>query len=202
MRISWSPPSPRDGWDGRLDRFIGPGATTAELALQFGGAVALTAAATAIAVLRAAEPWPALNLALLAVLTLDLSGGIITNATSSAKRWYHREGQRARQHMLFIVPHGVHLALLVWLAPGLGWWFGVLSYAYLLVAATGILAAPLYQQRPVALALYAGGLLLNLALAPPPEVAWFVPFFYLKLLLAHLLKEAPFRPEHERQAVP
>lgn len=28
-------PAPRSGWQGQLDRFIGPGATPAEIVLQF-----------------------------------------------------------------------------------------------------------------------------------------------------------------------
>ena len=37
MHISWTPPPPRAGWRGLWDRFIGPGATGAELTIQLLG---------------------------------------------------------------------------------------------------------------------------------------------------------------------
>jgi len=30
--------------------------------------------------------------------------------------------------------------------------------------------------------------------APIPGLEWFLPIFHLKLLVSHLIKEAPFRP--------
>ena len=35
--IRWIPPEPRKGLAGVLDKFVGPGATRAEIVLQFGG---------------------------------------------------------------------------------------------------------------------------------------------------------------------
>ena len=37
--MTWEYPEPRSGWRGEFDRFIEPGATRAELALEFGLAV-------------------------------------------------------------------------------------------------------------------------------------------------------------------
>lgn len=192
MQISWTPPEPRAGWRGWWDRFIGPGATSAEVWLQLVGALGLTAALLVFTLPQAA--WSPLQVGVLALLAFDLSGGIITNATSTAKRWYHRAGQGWRQHLAFVLPHGAHLALLAWLFPGVGWLFALFSYLYLIAATLGVLFTPLYLQRPLALIAYAGALLLNAALAPPLALAWFVPLLFLKLLVAHLLKEAPFRP--------
>ena len=194
MSISWTPPAPRPGREGWWDRFIGPGATAAELWVQLLGTLALTALLLAFSLARAAGPWSAAQIGALALLAFDLSGGVITNATSAAKRWYHRPGQGLRQHLAFVLPHGAHLALLAWLFPELGWGFAVLCYLYLAAASLAVLLAPLYLQRPLALIAYAGALLLGLALAPPPALAWVAPLFVLKLLVAHLLKEAPFQP--------
>ncbi len=199
MEIRWNPPPPRTGWNGAWDRLIGPGATRAELWLQLVGAVGLAVALLAVAVRAATTPLTMLQLGVLALLAFDLSGGIITNATSTSKRWYHREGQRWPQHLAFVLPHGVHLAVLVWLFPALGWSFALLSYLYLIAVTFIIVFVPLYLQRPVALMAYVGALLLNLLLAPLPELAWVLPVFFLKLLVAHLLKEAPYRPAHEAQ---
>ena len=135
---------------------------------------------------------------ILTLLTLDLSGGIITTVTSTAKRWYHRAGQGWRQHIIFVLPHGLHLALVVWLFPGFGWWFFLLFYGYLVAATLLILYTPLYVQRPVAFICYAGVVLLNGVFAPTAGLEWVIPFLFLKLLIGHLLKEAPFRPVEER----
>lgn len=196
MTISWTPPSPRPGRDGWWDRFIGPGATPAELWLQLIGAVVLTALLLAFSLAQAAGAWSALQVIILTLLAFDLNGGVITNATSAAKRWYHRPGQGLAQHLAFVLPHGVHLALLAWFFPEIGWSFAVLCYLYLAVATLGVLLAPLYLQRPLVLIAYVGTLLLNLLLAPPAALAWVAPLFFLKLLVAHLLKEAPFQPAH------
>jgi hypothetical protein len=194
VTISWVPPAPRPGRQGWWDRFIGPGATPAEGWLQLIGALALAALLLGYSLWRAAGPWSPLQAGALALLALDLSGGVITNATSAAKRWYHRPGQGPRQHLAFVLPHGAHLALLAWLFPALGWPFALLCYLYLAAASVAVLLTPLYLQRPLALIAYVGALLLNLVLAPPPALAWVAPLFFLKLLVAHLLKEAPFQP--------
>jgi hypothetical protein len=40
-------------------------------------------------------------------------------------------------------------------------------------------------------------LLLSTLATPTPGLEWVVPFLFLKLLLSHLLKEAPYRPATE-----
>ncbi|MCU0492828.1 MAG: hypothetical protein MUD01_14650, partial [Chloroflexaceae bacterium] len=112
--------------------------------------------------------------------------------------WYHRQGQHWQHHLAFVLPHGLHLALLVWLFPGFTWGFFLLFYAYLLGATVLILFTPLYLQRPVAFFCYTLALLLNLLASPTPGLEWVVPMLFLKLLICHLLKEAPFRPDEER----
>jgi hypothetical protein len=71
-------------------------------------------------------------------------------------------------------------------------------YAYLLVAASVVLLTPLYLKRPVAFVLYSVALLAGLyALGVPPGLESFVPLFFLKLLVAHLLPEEAYRPHKE-----
>ncbi len=198
MNIHWTPPKPRKGWRGVWDAFIGPGATAAEEWLQLLGGLVLSAMALLVFFMRFPSEATLAQIIILTILAFDLSGGIITNATSTAKRWYHRDGQGWWQHFVFVLPHGLHLALLVWLFPGLTWWFFLLFYGYLVATTLLILHTPLYLQRPMAFICYAGVLLLNMVYAPTPGLEWFVPFLFLKLLISHLLKEAPFRPEKER----
>lgn len=198
MNIGWTPPPLRKGWRGYWDTFVGPGATSAEEWLQLLGGLVLSAIALLVFFLRFPSQPTLAQIVVLTLLALDLSGGIITNATSTAKRWYHREGQEHWQHIVFILPHGIHLALLVWLFPGFAWWFFFLFYGYLVASALLILYTPLYLQRPMAFICYAAVVLLSLLSVPIPGLEWVIPFLFLKLLISHLLKEAPFRPEQER----
>jgi hypothetical protein len=186
-------PAPRRGLAGEWDRFIGPGAARAELALILGSALIAAVAVVANALWRDLA-WTSIQLAAAALLALDLVGGVVTNATTAAKRWYHRPGQGFRQHFGFVLLH-VHPFLVAWLFRDGDWAFGFVVYGYLLLATLLILRTPLYLQRPVAMGLAVVGLGIGLAaFAPVPGMAWFVPAFYLKLLVSHLLKEWPYSP--------
>ncbi|ASP40897.1 hypothetical protein CHH28_10380 [Bacterioplanes sanyensis] len=191
MKIQWQPTAPRSGWQGNIDRFIGPGASKAEAWLQL--VVPLLAA---ISVWIWAPSWGPLQLLLAIVLAADLAGGIVTNATASAKRWYHRPGQGKRQHMSFIALHFIQLTLfsIVFMDFDLAWIAA--SGGYLLLASWTIVSVPLYLQRPIAMTLFAVSVMLSeYWLTVPAGLEWFLPLFYLKLLLSHLLKEAPFSPD-------
>lgn len=195
MNIDWHFPPPRPGLYGALDRFIGPGATRAELALQLGIPTLAAFAATAYA-LRTAHGWSWLQYMVCFFLAFDIAGGVITNATSSAKRWYHRAGQGFKQHFAMVLLHLVHLFVVSWLflSMDFGWFTG--AAVFLLVAATTILTVPQYLQRPISLICYAGALLMAMyLLRRPTGLEWFLPLFYLKLLVSHLPKEEPYRPE-------
>lgn len=56
--------------------------------------------------------WTPWQLGAIAILGFDLVGGVLTNATAAAKRWYHRPGQGCLQHMAFVSMHLFQL----------GWW--------------------------------------------------------------------------------
>lgn len=196
VAVAWEPPYPRPGWRGSLDRFVGPGATPAEILLQVAsvgaiGGAALAASASAPG-LRALSP---LAWIVLVVLALDVAGGIVTNATAPAKRWYHRPELGFGQQLGFVAAHGVHLLLFTAVLHGMGWGDLALFSALLLGVAALLLSAPLYLQRPLALGCYALLLLLSIQTVPPGSgLAWFLPLFFLKLVVSHLVREAPFRP--------
>lgn len=194
MKIDWNIPSPRSGLSGALDKFVGPGATNAELALQFSLPV-LAAIAAPLHASRVVEHWSWLQYAACCVLAFDVVGGIVTNATSSAKRWYHRSGQGFEQHIGFVSLHLLHLGAVSWLYLSLDIGWLVMASAILLISAVIVLSVPQYLQRPVALAVYAGALLMAMyGLARPTGLEWFLPLFYLKLLVGHLPTEEPYRP--------
>ncbi len=195
MQINWIPPEPRRGLAGEWDKFVGPGQTRAELWLILIPSL-LAGAALPWYAWRAGLGWTPLQLAVAGLMALDLVGGVITNATATAKRWYHRPGQGWLQHLAFIAVHAVHIALAAWLFRDGDWLYFGVYYAYLLAASLVITRAPLYLQRPVALLLLVGVILLNLyALPSTPGMEWFAPVFFLKLLVSHLLKESPYPVE-------
>lgn len=193
-QIVWAQPEPRQGVLGTWDRFVGPGATAAELWLSLAAALA-GGAAVAIYAFQPATTW-SLPQALLAIfLAFDLAGGVVTNATASATRWYHRPGQGPRQWLSFTAVHAVHLFLVAWLFLNGNWGYFLGTFGLLMVAAATIAFSPLYLRRPVALAVYAVALVMAVTLFPSPTgLAWFLPVFYLKLLVSHLLPEASFAP--------
>lgn len=142
--------------------------------------------------------WSPLQLVVATLLALDLVGGVVANAATPAKRWYHRPGQGFRQHFVFVALH-IYPFLVAWLFRDGDWAFGFVIYGFLLLAALLILSAPLYLQRPVAMGLTLVGLALGLAVFPPtPGMAWFVPVLCLKLLVSHLLREWPYAAEAGR----
>lgn len=195
--INWNYPTPKVGWQGEIDKFIGPGSTSAELWLQtfftlsFGLFVPLYAWFNQLT-------WTAIQFIFATLLALDMAGGIVTNATSSAKRWYHRPEQTTRDHLLFVAVHILHLFLVAWLFRAGDWLFAGILTLYLLGATLLILKTPLYLQRPMAYGLFALSLLFNFYFFTPISgLEWFVPFLFFKLLVSHLLREEPYRPERE-----
>ena len=197
MAINWNFPSPRPGLAGALDKFIGPGATRAELTLQF-GLPALAAIAAPLYASHVVENWSWLQYAVCCILAFDTAGGIITNATSSAKRWYHRAGQGFKQHFGMASVHLVHLLVVSWLYLAFDVRWFLVSGGYLLVGSAVVLWVSQYLQRPVALIVFGCALLISLYVLPQPVgLEWFLPLFYLKLLVSHLPKEEPYRPPSE-----
>lgn len=187
-------PVPRVGWKGQVDRLIGPGATTAELMLQLVPSVVAAIAAPLYASTLLID-WTIWQLGAIAILGFDLVGGVLTNATAAAKRWYHRPGQGWRQHLTFVSVHLVHIGVVALLFRGGDGLFVLSIASYLLLAAGLILVSPLYLQRPIALGLYSLALLGDRYLfVPTPGLEWFLSLFFLKLLVSHLLSETAYQP--------
>jgi hypothetical protein len=188
--IDWSYPAPENAFD----RFIGPGASRAEILLQLVPPLIMTAAWLIIAVVNR-WGWSLLQMAVAGILMVDMLGGVITNATGAAKRWYHRSGQGVGQHLRFVALHLVQPTLIVLLFEMGNWAFVVGSFGYLVFAALLILRVPLYLQRPLAALLLALSFFWALYVLPVPvHFEWFLPVYYTKLLVCHLLREEPYRP--------
>jgi hypothetical protein len=196
VKIDWQYPEPRKGLAGSYDKFVGPGITTAENLLGLFAALAAAVAMLCYA-LFANLGWSVWQIAIAVFVAFDIAGGIFTNASSSAKRWYHRATQTTKHHLIFVAVH-LHPLIIAWQYRSMDWLYFVVVYAYLLMAATTILLIPLYLRRPVAMALFFIGVLIGLyAFSPTPGWEWFIPGLYLKLLICHLLHEEPYRPDSE-----
>lgn len=192
--VDWTIPPTAPGWGGRLERFMGPGKTRAETRIEIlGGAFGLAALVALSATDDVVRSWSSLQLALGVVLALDLVGGALTNATNSAKRWYHRPGPgRVRARLAFLAAHVAHLAVVafVLLPNNATWWWTHVT----LLAVTALLieVVPVEVKRPAAVAALVCAVALGQAFAPVDGVLALVPvLFYLKLLLGHLVPEAP-----------
>ena len=195
MNIDWDPPQPRRGLLGEWDKFVGPGQTRAEFWLILIPSVVAALGVAAYAHFQVLH-WNGLQYAVAMLMAFDLTGGIVCNATTAAKRWYHRPGQGPVLHVGFIAVHIVYFLLVAWLFRGMDWLyfavFSVLLLGFSLVA----LAVPLYLQRAVTLLLYATVLLVAFfGFSAITGLEWFIPLLFLKLLVSHLPKEAPYLPE-------
>lgn len=177
-------PRPRRGLLGVWDRLAGPGATHGENVLNVAWMLLFPAGIVTYAL--ATLEWTPLQLAVVAVFALDLAGGVSVNASPAARRWWHRAGQGFKAHLGFVALH-VHPFVLALLFTGFSWGSAALMYGYLLVAALAVLVAPQDLQRPVAFVVYTLALLITLyVISVPLGLEWFAPFYYLKLLVAHL----------------
>ncbi|MFF0550869.1 hypothetical protein ACFYUL_18115 [Streptomyces sp. NPDC004311] len=201
LRISWEIPATPPGLAGRLERFMGPGKTRSESAVETLGLIgcALLLAA-GLWESGAAREWTAGQLVVVALAGLDLIGGVLTNATNAAKRWYHRADRGARRaRLVFVSAHLLHLAAvgLYVLSGDLAWTAG--NAVLLLGGAAAVEFAPVHLRRPVSMAVLMAAVLVNLFWLPvPAALAWFAPLFFLKLLVCHLVPEAPL--ERSRNA--
>lgn len=184
---------------GRRDWAFGTGATATERRLVWS-----TAAVGVAAVVWAAETagvrWAWWQWALVALVTVDVVGGVVANSLGSAKRFYHGpapQGAGAVQQVLhhpvgFATAH-VHPFVLV---PALGgsWAWAVGVYVTCLAGVALVTMLPRHLQRPAAFAIATLALLAAPSAPSPDGLAWFGPVLVLKLVVAHAVPEEPYRP--------
>lgn len=187
-------PEPRSGLAGQWDELIGPGATRAEQLLI----VVVALLGPLVVVWRVAVlglEWSIWQWLVALLVALDLFGGVVANATSAAKRWYHRPGQGVRQHLQFVAIHIVQIAAVALVFVELDWLSAGLAYGFLLGSAAVVEFVPRYLQRAVALTMTVAGLLLAFyALPIVPGLEWFFPVLFLKLIASHLPIEVAWPP--------
>lgn len=175
------------GWlDAHAQKLVAPGATRAEWTLSLGAAALGAALATAHAARSGLGSW---RLVLVALVAFDMFGGVVGNSTDSGKRFWHGRGRSRRAAFAFVAVHVAHLAVVAAAFRGLDVVYLVATAALLLLGAAVVLAAPRTLGRAVAAAAFAAAVLLDVGLGRTPGLEWFLPVFFSKLLVAHLVPE-------------
>lgn len=170
------------------DSLTGPEATPGERALGWLAAL-VAAAAQLIWALRTGE-WSAIQTLVAVLLAFDIGGGVVVNATRSAKRWWHRPGRSQRRQFAFFVLH-VHPFLIAVLWPDFSWSSAFALYATMLAMALAVLSAPGLLKRPLSFGLGAAGIVLAVTLIEmPPGLAWLPVLYLIKLVMAHAVPES------------
>ncbi|WP_366918509.1 hypothetical protein [Acaryochloris sp. IP29b_bin.148] len=196
MRIDWELPPFREGWRGQIDRIIGPGATKAEINLQLYLPIVAIAIVVGIGLYKNYN-WSLGQYLAASFLALDMVGGIITNLTSTAKRWNFRKGNGFKAHMSFIAIHAFQLFLVSYFFLNFDIFWIATIYGFLLLSCAFILKCPLYLQRTVSGIVLIVSLLLSIYVFKSPEhLEWFLPLFFYKLQVSHVVREEPYRPEN------
>lgn len=196
-RIDWClPDTEQDDW------LFGTGATPIEQGLVWAAAVLGLGLIVWQGLFSPLSGWAWWHNLLSAVILLDVAGGAVANTLGTAKRLYFgplRQPASVRTRMLhnpvvFTALH-LHPVVIAALYPDGRLWWGVIWY---LVALTGVIAvrlSPLYLARPMAMVVFTGAMLLQSVIVAPAGWGWFVPVFLAKLVLAHAVREEPYRPE-------
>ncbi|MGF1462708.1 MAG: hypothetical protein ACFB2Z_06035 [Maricaulaceae bacterium] len=189
-------------YSGRADGLTGAGAPVGERGLAYGFAAFATIALVGFLRLGdnpIAYGW---RLPLLALFVFDIAGGAVANMLNSCKRFYNapRQPQETgfvrwvKRPFVFSATH-IHPILAAW-AFGSELWIGVFWYIALVAGVAATLAAPLYLRRPIATAIVvtaSGVSAYGLGLGAGLE--WFIPCLFFKIVLAHTVREEPYRPQ-------
>ena len=194
MTIEWDYPEARGRFDRILAELIGPGATRAEIILVLGVGI-LAGFAQISYQYFAVLDWNLIQLAIAGIMAFDIAGGLVANSTSTAKRWFHRAEKGRKDHIGFVLIHAVYPILISIFFLSYDWNFFFVVFGYLSLASILVVMSPLYLRRPVSVTLFALGLLISMyILNPIPGLEWFVPLLYLKLIIGHIVREEPYRP--------
>lgn len=195
-QVDWNEPSAPP------DPVYGTGALREERRLAQVIAVSAAALVLLAAQLDPALAWSVWQYALAGVLAFDLCGGVIANGLNSAKRdhfaahsaleatWW---GRLVRRPVPFASVHVQPIAVAL-LFPGATVWWGVGWYAVALSSVALVSRAPLYLARPTALSVCVATALVSPLVTSPSGFAWLPVVLVLKLVLAHAVREEPYRP--------
>ncbi|KLV04607.1 membrane protein [Photobacterium aquae] len=145
--------------------------------------------------------WSVLQIIVASLLALDMVGGVITNSLGSMKRFLHTDQPLALNGFSkwvgskFLFP-AMHFQLFVVpLCFDTGWSFAFFWYGMMMVSLVCVHVLPMYLQRPVAMLVVMLSIMLAQCVSVPVGLEWLGPIFIIKLVLAHGVREEPYRPD-------
>ncbi|MFD1859484.1 hypothetical protein EHW97_07725 [Aeromicrobium camelliae] len=193
--IDWATPAER------RDAVYGAGATPAERGLAAGTGIVGTALVLGWAFWGLGVEWQWWQWLLAGVIGFDVLGGVVANSLNSAKRSHFGPppsdpslGERlVRRPVLFAAVHVQPWIVALAYAPAL-WWWGALWHVGVLAAVVIVVTVPLYLRRPTAAALVVLAVLGGTMLEAPDGWSWLPVALAVKLVLAHAVREEPYRP--------
>lgn len=198
MIIEWSvPPGAKQDW------LVGAGATRGERTLVWLGSLAGLALIIWQWVTGNPGGWMWWQHLVAAVVAADLVGGAVSNAASSTKRQYCQPVPTDSRPLIRLLRSPVGFAslhvypfLIVALFPEVSWVWATITYVAMLASVVVVdRLVPGYLQRPTAMLLFVAIVLASSAVdATPPGWGWFPVVYLAKLLLAHAVREVPYRP--------
>jgi hypothetical protein len=170
------------------DVLTGPEASPGERALGW-LAAAVAASAQLFWALRVGD-WSAVQTLVAVLIAFDIGGGVVVNATRSAKRWWHRPGRSQRRQFGFFVAHA-HPFVVAALWPDFSWTSAFTLYTVMLLMALTVMAAPDLLKRPLSFGLGAAGIVLVVtSMQMPAGLAWLPVLYLIKLVMAHAVPES------------
>jgi len=187
--------------DGRPNWLFGTDATSAERGLTWvASLLGIVLGIFAWWFLARAE-WNWWQVGLVCLVGFDVLGGAVANASSAIKRTYGtqpstgptRKSRLLRSSIAFTALH-VHPIVLSLLLPDVGLGWGIGWYLTTLASVVIVTKSPLYLRRPIAMICFVTLVGASSFAGAPLAIAWFLPIFLAKLVLAHAVREEPYRP--------
>lgn len=145
--------------------------------------------------------WGILQTIVAFLIAFDVSGGLVSNALNSCKRFYHaplkkEDGRLAfllKNHLFFSLIH-IHPIIVGLVYGNSNWLYGLTWYGIFMLSVFLVQFTPLYLKRPVAMMLIMIAILLNFGLIEAiVGFEWLIPLLFLKIIYGHLVQEEPYR---------
>lgn len=191
-------------YEGKNDFSSGTGAYSSEKILGLASAVIIPSFIGYLLWTQKVD-WNIWQIILALILAFDISGGLVSNALNSCKRFYHtppkpEEGKLGvmLKHPLLFSSFHVHPILAGWLYDDGNWLFGLLWYGLFIASVVFVVKVPLYLKRPVSMLLIMLSFLINLYIIDPVAgFEWLMPLLFIKIVYGHLVREEPYRKSSE-----
>lgn len=197
VRIEWE-------YEGKPDFSSGTGAYASEKSLGLASAIVVPCFLL-YGLLSGTVEWSLWQVLVAFLLAFDISGGLVSNALNSCKRFYHTPpkqeegtlGRLLKRPAFFAIFH-IHPLLVAFLFGDGKVQFGWVWYLLFLTSVVLVLRTPLYLKRPVSMLLILLSFLVNLYMVEPiPGFEWLMPLLFIKIIYGHLVREEPYRKTEE-----